>query len=132
MFSEGSGYLSDTAKKWSFPLRVSLGNVISSAGNYKLRIDSIHKFYFAMIAWLREISISSVKAMVIIFGKPEAALPRCFYQKLFWKYVTNLQKNTHAKVRFRRLFEITLRCGCFPVNLLDIHTLKNEKNSGRG
>ena len=27
----------------------------------------------------------------------EAAVQRCFYEKVFWKYARNLQENTHAK-----------------------------------
>ena len=26
----------------------------------------------------------------------EAALQRCFYEKVFWKYAVNLQENTHG------------------------------------
>ena len=40
---------------------------------------------------------------------------------MFWKYVANLQENTHAKVRFQKNFiEIALRHGCSPVNLMHI------------
>ena len=35
---------------------------------------------------------------------PEAALQRCFYEKVFWKYAANLQENTHAKVRSAWVF----------------------------
>ena len=31
----------------------------------------------------------------------EAATQRCSLEKLFWKYVTNLQESTHAEVRFQ-------------------------------
>ena len=31
----------------------------------------------------------------------EAALQRCYYEKVFWKYATNLQENTHAEVQFQ-------------------------------
>ena len=31
----------------------------------------------------------------------EAALQRCFYKKLFWKYAANLQENTHVEVWFQ-------------------------------
>ena len=31
----------------------------------------------------------------------EAAIQSCPYEKVFWKYATNLQKNTHAKVQFQ-------------------------------
>ena len=29
---------------------------------------------------------------------PEAALHRCSYEKLFWKYAANLQENTSARL----------------------------------
>ena len=28
----------------------------------------------------------------------EAAIKRCSYEKVFWKYAANLQENTHAEV----------------------------------
>ena len=31
----------------------------------------------------------------------EAAVRRCFYEKLFWKYAAKLQENTHAEVWFQ-------------------------------
>ena len=31
----------------------------------------------------------------------EAALQRCFYEKMFWKCGTNLQENTHTEVWFQ-------------------------------
>ena len=31
----------------------------------------------------------------------EAAIQRCSYKKVFWKYAANLQENTHAKVWFQ-------------------------------
>ena len=39
------------------------------------------------------------------FPFTEAAVQRCSYEKVFWKYTANLQDNTHAKVwfPFRRL-----------------------------
>ena len=30
-----------------------------------------------------------------------AARQRCSYEKVFWKYVANLQENTHAEVWFQ-------------------------------
>ena len=36
-----------------------------------------------------------------IFLKLEAALQRCSYKKMFWKYAANLQENTHAEVWFQ-------------------------------
>ena len=32
--------------------------------------------------------------------RPEAAIQRCSWEKVFWKYAANLQENTHAEVRF--------------------------------
>ena len=31
----------------------------------------------------------------------EAAVQRGFWEKMFWKYAANLQKNTHAEVWFQ-------------------------------
>ena len=31
----------------------------------------------------------------------EAAFQRCSYEKVFWKYVADLQENTHTEVRFQ-------------------------------
>ena len=31
----------------------------------------------------------------------EAAIQRCSYKKVFWKYAANLRDNTHAKVWFQ-------------------------------
>ena len=51
----------------------------------------------------------------------EAALQRCSYKKLFWKYAANLQENAHAEVLFQSNFiDITIRHGRSPVNLLHI------------
>ena len=32
---------------------------------------------------------------------PEAAIQRCSWEDVFWKYVANLEENTHAEVRFQ-------------------------------
>ena len=32
---------------------------------------------------------------------PEAALQRCSWEKMFWKYAADLQENTHAEVWFQ-------------------------------
>ena len=31
----------------------------------------------------------------------EAAIQRCSYEKVFWKYIANLQENIHTEVRFQ-------------------------------
>ena len=33
---------------------------------------------------------------------PQAVLQRCSYKKMFWKHAANLQKSTHAEVRFQK------------------------------
>ena len=33
--------------------------------------------------------------------KQKQSPKRCSWKKVFWKYAVNLQKNTHAKVRFQ-------------------------------
>ena len=53
----------------------------------------------------------------------EAALVRCSYEKLFWKYVANLQKNIQAKVWFLwscflSTWKSHFGIRCSPVNLL--------------
>ena len=32
---------------------------------------------------------------------PQAAVQKCFQEKVFWKYVANLQENSHAEVWFK-------------------------------
>ena len=56
---------------------------------------------------------------------PEAALQRCSYKKVLWKYAAYLKKNTHAEVWFQLKFqssfiEIILPHGCCPENLLHV------------
>ena len=36
-----------------------------------------------------------------VLQKPEAAVQRCSYEKMFRKYAAKLQDNTHAEVRFQ-------------------------------
>ena len=66
----------------------------------KMRVDFIHKFYFAMIVWLWQISISSVNATVITFEQPKTALPealarKCSVKRCSWKFI---KKETLAQV----------------------------------
>ena len=35
------------------------------------------------------------------FTKTEAATTSCSWKKVFWKYVANLQENTHAEVWYQ-------------------------------
>ena len=49
--------------------------------------------------------------------KSEAALHRCYYKKMFWKYSANLKEKTHAEVRQRNA-EVTKKfCRIFPEHL---------------
>ena len=59
---------------------------------------------------------------------PEAATQRCSYEKVFRKYVANLQEDTHAEVQ-SNFIEITLRHGCSPVNLLHIFKTPFPRNT---
>ena len=47
------------------------------------------------------INLLCIKIWRIIGTKTEAAVSRCFYKKVFWKYASNLQENTHAKAWFQ-------------------------------
>ena len=74
------------------------------------------KLWIDFYTFLYQIFIPSVKDRVITFR-------RCFFQKLFWKYVAK----THPKVRFGH--------NCITstwVNLLHIQACKNLKKSGGG
>ena len=57
----------------------------------------------------------------------EAALQRCSWEKVLWKYAANLQRNTHVKVR-SDMTEIALQHVCSPVNLLLIFRTPFPKN----
>ena len=63
----------------------------------------------------------------------KAAVHRCSLDKVFWKYATNSQENTHCRsaisVKLQKNFvEITLRHGCSPANLLHIFRATFLKN----
>ena len=47
------------------------------------------------------INLLCIKVWRIIDTKTEAAVSRCFYEKVFWKYASNLQENTHVKTWFQ-------------------------------
>ena len=48
----------------------------------------------------------------------EAAIQRCSQEKVFWKYVANLQENTHAKVQFQYSCKATLLKSHFDMGVL--------------
>ena len=37
------------------------------------------------------------------FASAEAAVQRCFYKKVLWKYAANLQESTQAEVWFKKI-----------------------------
>ena len=61
--------------------------------------------------------------MGVIGEDTEAALHRCFYKKMFWKYAVDLQENNHDKVRSH------FSHFCSPVNLLHIFRTPFHKNT---
>ena len=63
----------------------------------------------------------------------DAAIQRCSYEKVFWKYVANLLENTKCgnAISIKLLcnfIEITLRHGCSPANSLHIFRTPFLKN----
>ena len=60
---------------------------------------------------------------------PDAALHRCSYIKVVWKYPAKLQENTHAE---KWIIGITLRHGCYLVNLLFTVRTCSPKNTSGG
>ena len=56
--------------------------------------------------------------------------PEVFLEKVFWKYIANLQENTHAEVWFQQSCKAKWH-GCSPVNLLYIIRAPFLKNTSR-
>ena len=59
-----------------------------------------HDYFFRRVfqsVWARFLSGNKAERSVA----SEAATLRCSSEKVFWKYAANLQKNTHAEVRFQ-------------------------------
>ena len=50
--------------------------------------------------------VNYIKQQSFLYQRPEAALQRCFKEKVFWKYAANLQVNTHAEVWFETLLKL--------------------------
>ena len=53
-----------------------------------------------MIEMLFLYQVKNIEKKVGLFSS-EAATQRCSYVKVIWKYATNLQEKTHAKVYFQ-------------------------------
>ena len=60
----------------------------------------------------------------------EGTLHRCSYKKVFWKYVANLQENTHVEVRLQKSYKAWH--GCSTVNLVHIFRIPFPKNTYGG
>ena len=58
-----------------------------------------HKSYFVAKPELGQTN-KQLQHSVVLHIKTEAAIQRCSLKKIFWKYVANLQENTHAEVWF--------------------------------
>ena len=58
-----------------------------------------HKSYFVAKPELGQTN-KQLQHSVVLHVKTEAAIQRCSLKKIFWKYVANLQENTHAEVWF--------------------------------
>ena len=58
-----------------------------------------HKSYFVAKPELGQTN-KQLQNLVVLHIKTEAAIQRCSLKKMFWKYVANLQENTHAEVWF--------------------------------
>ena len=61
----------------------------------------------------------------LLYLVSEAALQRCSYKKVFWKYAANVQLLCN-------FIEITLRHGCSPIKLLHFFRTSFPKNISRG
>ena len=57
----------------------------------------ITRFLTKIIIYLTKFLFNSMLHFSIVYI--EAALLRCYSEKVFWKYTANLQEHTHAKVR---------------------------------
>ena len=78
--------------------------------------------------------IITVRQLTLINPRSEAAVQRCFYEKVFWKYTANLQENTHATVQFNKdakqhYWNRTSAWVCPPVNLQHIFRTPFPKNT---
>ena len=63
-------------------------------------------YFITHVLLSNTLKIADEKEGIILFIKhinhiSEAALQRCSYEKVFWKYVVDLPENTHAEVRFQ-------------------------------
>ena len=80
--------------------------------------------------WKKIFSNESFRSLYI-----DAALQRCSYEKVLWKYAKNLQENNPCRSAFwiklqSNFIEIKLRHGYSPVNLLsDFRTPLTKNNS---
>ena len=45
--------------------------------------------------------MSVLPGMMKLHVRAKAAIHRCSYKKVFWKYAANLHENSHAEVQFQ-------------------------------
>ena len=95
------------------------GNFITNfehTGHKNLAFLSI-SFWHVLLAWLiKKLQAKKlIKSQINYFKKAtffferayedykrtEAALQKCFWEKVFWKYAANIQDSTRAEVRFQ-------------------------------
>ena len=78
---------------YSLNLVVSFSKNKSEKKEIRQIINNKHNFYYTESLYLPSVSYSLLCS--------DAALLRRSYEKLFWKYAANLQKNTQAEVWFQ-------------------------------
>ena len=84
---------------WSYCRRTLTKNSFSSNLKFLFLLTSIHESRKSLSTLSNAIYLMTLSR--IIFCKEtftEAALQRCSYEKVFWKYAANLEENTHAEV----------------------------------
>ena len=60
---------------------------------------SVDGIYY--IIFVRKILNTFDAALLVKLETSEAAVLRCYEEKMLWKYAANLQENTHAEVWFQ-------------------------------
>ena len=70
-------------------------------GSYNHSENIWDKLYFSCEIAHYVKGSSSVFQEIFAITDKEATIQRCSYEKVFWKYAANLQKNTHVEVPFQ-------------------------------
>ena len=77
--------INNSAKPWIILLQVK---------SYPGKGKNFFENFFLKNPWLEFLGF-------LYFTEAEAAVQRCYYGKVFWKYAANEQENTHAEVQFQ-------------------------------